>query len=261
MKHSSESIAYIKNLLATVTADEFAILEQHLLADERKGVANALDKTRSRLAAEERENLRVQKLYAYQNELSSGRLAMGLDEVGRGPLAGPLTVAAVVLPDQPQIAGLNDSKQVPEKNRENLALEIKQNALAWHIEHIEPAEIDSVGMGACLKIAFMRAIKAIDSQIEVACVLLDGNPLCIDSREINVIKGDSKCASIAAASLIAKATRDSLMSEYAKEYPHYHFESCKGYASPLHIEAIKTEGLCPLHRKTFCTSFMQESLF
>lgn len=195
--------------------------------------------------------------------------AVGLDEVGRGPLAGPLAVGAVVLPETPQIIGLNDSKQLTPAHREQLDKQIRATALAWDIEYIEPAQIDEDGMTACLKTAFSRAVAAIDEQLPaggdgdgpVQAVLLDGSPLHIDARELSLVKGDARVAAIAAASIIAKVARDRLMVEYGKRYPAYDFASNKGYGSAEHIAAIERYGLSPIHRKSFCRNFPQETLF
>ena len=188
------------------------------------------------------------------NELSAGGVAAGLDEVGRGPLAGPLTVAAVVLPPEPQIVGLDDSKKISPKRREELALQIMDTALAFGIAHIEPAEIDACGMAASLRVCMLRALKA--CELEPDCVLIDGNPLNIHPREHSVVKGDGKVACIAAASILAKVTRDHIMEAYALRYPAYGFESNKGYGSAAHIAAIREHGPCPLHRMSFLSKIL-----
>ena len=250
-------------------ADEaaFAVLERSLAADTRKGVRRAVEAARKRLEAAAAEAERVRGLYAYERSLAEERgaaLAVGLDEVGRGPLAGPLAVGAVVLaPDAEPLDGLNDSKQVPAERREALAEEIKAQALAWTVQYMAPDQIDAVGMAAALAQAFRRAIAAIDAQVPapVGLVLLDGNPLRLEERELAVVKGDGRCASIAAASIVAKVERDALMARLDGEHPGYGFASNKGYASPSHIEAIKSLGLSPAHRATFCTAFTQASLF
>ena len=148
------------------------------------------------------------------------------------------------------------------EDRERIAVEIKRVAIAWTVQYVEPADIDANGMTASLTTAFRRAIAAVEEAgVRPEVVLLDGNPLHLDERETNVVKGDGKCASIAAASIVAKVERDALMCEYAKEYPEYGFDSHKGYASASHIEAIKKYGLSPVHRVSFCHAFTQESLF
>lgn len=260
---AAQTVADIKKRLSEASAQEFAVLERSLVADTRKGVQVALESTRRRLAAEEAERRRVSALYEYQDELSGGRLVLGLDEVGRGPLAGPLTVGAVVLrPDAPQIAGLNDSKQVPEHHRPYLAQTVRERALAWAIVDIPPAEIDEQGMALCLRKAFRKAIADVESQgVHSEVVLLDGNPLHLDPREINVVHGDARCASIAAASLIAKVSRDALMVSYDETYPGYDLASSKGYGSARHRDAIAKMGLTPIHRASFCRGLVQETLF
>ncbi len=260
---AAQTVADIKKRLSEASAQEFAVLERSLIADTRKGVQAALESTRRRLKAEETERQRVASLYQYQEELAGGKLVVGLDEVGRGPLAGPLTVGAVVLrPEAPQISGLNDSKQVPEHHRAGLAQTVKERALAWAIVDIPPSEIDELGMAACLRKAFRKAIAEVEAQgVHPEVVLLDGNPLHIDPRETNVVHGDARCASIAAASLIAKVSRDALMVSYDEVYPGYDLASSKGYGSARHREAIAKMGLTPIHRASFCRGLVQESLF
>lgn len=258
----TQTIADIKERLAKANAQEFSVLERSFEADTRKGVIDALAVARRRFAAEKAEVLRIQEMYDFDAHCAEGRLLVGLDEVGRGPLAGPLAVGAVVLRQDFQIQGLNDSKKLSASVREVLAEEIKASALAWAVGFIEAAEIDSFGITRCLKTAFSRVLQEIEKAgHKPAIVLLDGNPLGFDERETNVIKGDSKSASIAAASIIAKVARDKFMEEAARDFPQYGFEKSKGYGSAEHIAAIKAHGLCPLHRKTFCTAFTQETLF
>ncbi len=257
------TVSELSERLRHADEEEFAVLEQALVADTRKGVRQAIEVARRRLAAETAERLRLARMYETEAMLAGeGRLVVGLDEVGRGPVAGPLAVGAVVLPEQPRIAGLNDSKQVSPEDRVSLAAHIKELARAWAVVYIEPADIDRDGMSFSLKRAFSKAVAAVESKIgAVDVILLDGNPLRLDPREINVVKGDATCASIAAASIVAKVERDALMERYACEYPEYGFDSNKGYASESHIAAIKRYGLTPLHRATFCTAFSQQSLF
>ena len=259
------TVPEIKRKLQEANAEEFAALERSLVADTRKGVRAAVEVARRRLAAERAERDRLEGMYAYQRALAEergGRVIVGLDEVGRGPVAGPLAVGAVVLPDDVVIEGLNDSKQVKPDQREVIAARIKERALVWNVQYIEPHEIDAAGMTLSLKTAFRRAVAAVEAAGVVPdVVLLDGNPLHMDEREVNVVKGDAKCASIAAASIVAKVERDALMVKLDREYPVYGFASNKGYASEEHIKAIREHGLSPVHRESFCSAFMQETLF
>lgn len=259
------TVSEIQDKLKAADAEELAVLERALVADERKGVKVALARARKRVDAERAEAARLAGMYNFERDICEkrgGAVAVGLDEVGRGPLAGPLAVGAVVLPAEPRIAGLNDSKQVKPEAREVIADAVKRCAIAWDVQYIEPGYIDEHGMTASLRLAFSRAIEAIEKAgVAVDVVLLDGNPLHLDAREVNVVKGDGKCASIAAASIVAKVSRDALMRRYSEEYPEYAFAENKGYASAAHIEAIKEHGLCPIHRASFCTAFTQPTLF
>ena len=268
------TIAQIKERIAQADEDALEALERAYASDSRKGVQQALKSARSRLEARAQELERIKGLYSFQDGVAREFLSrkgilidgepciVGLDEVGRGPLAGPLAVGAVVLPREPIIEGLNDSKKLTPEKREDIAAIVKEKAAAWSVQYIEADHIDTCGMTASLVVAFRRAIAAIEEQgIKPDVVLLDGNPLHLDPREVNVIKGDARCASISAASIVAKVDRDALMCRYAEQYPEYHFDSCKGYHSEEHAEAIRRYGLSPIHRKSFCTAFMQETLF
>ena len=260
-----QTVAEIKQLLAGADAETLAVMERSLAADMRKGVKLALASARKRVDAQAKEKQRLQGLVSFQQDLADARgagIILGLDEVGRGPLAGPLAIGAVVLPRDVIVEGLNDSKQVAPDERRVVAERIKQVALAWTVEYIEPGQIDACGMTASLVTAFRRGVRSIEEQgVAVDLILLDGNPLHMDPRELNVIKGDGKCASIAAASIVAKVARDDLMCQLSAQYPQYGFENNKGYGSAAHMEAIRRYGLSPVHRKTFCTFVDQPSLF
>jgi ribonuclease HII len=168
----------------------------------------------------------------------------------------------VLDPNAERIEGINDSKQIPEPKRAEIAREVKRLCRAYAIVHIQPAEIDERGMTACLRKAFLQAVVKIEEQgIVPEVILLDGNPLHLDPREVNVVKGDGKCASIACASIVAKVERDGLMVAYDEDYPGYGFATSKGYGSEAHRLAIAEKGLTPIHRRSFCTNFLQETLF
>lgn len=223
--------------------------------DPRKQIQKALSTARKRIEKEHAEKNRVEEMYRLQKEFSGGGLVIGVDEVGRGSVAGPLTVGAVCLPDKPFIYGLNDSKKLTPARREILFEQIYDTAIAIGIAHIEPQKIDEIGMAQSLKEAMLGAIKA--TGIEPDCVLIDGNPMHIHPKEKTLVKGDSKIAAIAAASIVAKVTRDALMVAYDEEYPGYHLAECKGYASAEHIAAIGEMGLSPIHRVSFCGNFVK----
>lgn len=178
-------------------------------------------------------------------------LICGVDEAGRGPLAGPVCAAAVILPDDCEIEGLNDSKKLTEKKREALFDVIKQKAVAYAICYGTVEEIERVNILEATYLAMNRAIDGLDIKADYA--LIDGNrtPKGIKVPCETVVKGDAKSMSIAAASVLAKVSRDRLMLEYDKEYPEYLFAAHKGYGTKAHYEAIAKHGVCPIHRLSF----------
>ena len=183
-------------------------------------------------------------------------LIAGVDEVGRGPLAGPVVCAAVIMPldRESLVEGVDDSKKLSEKKREQLAEEIKKRALYYKIIEVSESEIDRINILEATKIGMKQAIEGLEKQPEV--VLTDGNmTIDIAHPQQSVIHGDALSYSIGAASIIAKVYRDHLMDEFAKTYPHYGFEKNKGYGTAAHIQAIKEQGLCPIHRRTFTKKF------
>ena len=165
-------------------------------------------------------------------------------------------MAAVVLPDEPQIEGLDDSKRLSPKRREELAARIAQTASAIGLAHVQPVEIDAIGMAACLRAAFSQALLACGVQPDA--VLVDGNPLHIHPRERNVVKGDGKIACIAAASIYAKVARDAVMDELAERFPAYGFERNKGYGTAEHIAAIRRWGPTSVHRRSFLGNILSQ---
>lgn len=258
------TISEIRKLASRADAKELDALKRSLVGDTRKGVASILEQAQRRLDAENAEIERIAAMYSFERAFcdNDSEICVGLDEVGRGPIAGPVAVGAVVLPKSPQLAGLNDSKKLTEEKRESAARSIMENALAHTVVFVDAKQIDDKGIAICLKMAFTQAIDAIDKEIgPVNHVLLDGNPLYIDKREINIVKGDGKCASIAAASIIAKVARDAHMREFDTLYPEYGFVKNKGYGTEAHMNAIKEIGLCDIHRKSFCSGIIQETLF
>lgn len=196
-------------------------------------------------------------------EVGGEGVVVGIDEVGRGALAGPLTVAAVALPDDPQIVGIDDSKKLSPKRREQLADQIREHALGIGVCHIQPDEIDACGMAASLRVAMGRALAACEEDVRARgngegadAVLIDGNPIHIHRNEVCIVKGDGKAACIAAASIVAKVTRDALMVELSEEFPPYGFERNKGYGAASHIAAIKSEGPGSCHRLSFLNNIL-----
>ncbi|MBQ1728736.1 MAG: ribonuclease HII [Oscillospiraceae bacterium] len=191
-------------------------------------------------------------LWAYERELKEEgkKLIAGVDEAGRGPLAGPVCAAACVLPFGLEIDGLNDSKKLSEKQRERLYGIITEKAEAWAVGFASPEEIDEVNILNATYLAMNRAVKALGLEPDISIV--DGNRSeGLRFSNIAVVGGDGKSASVAAASIIAKVTRDRLMLSLAEKYPQYAFEKHKGYPTALHYERLREYGPCEIHRKSF----------
>lgn len=175
----------------------------------------------------------------------------GIDEAGRGPLCGPVVAAAVILPKDKYIEGVNDSKKLSPKKREKLYDDIKKEAISVGIGIVDVDIIEEINILNATKLAMIKAIK--DLKIKPDYLLIDGNQLIdIDIEKQTVVSGDAKSESIAAASIIAKVTRDRMLINFDKLYPEYGFAKHKGYGTKIHIEAIKKYGLTPIHRKSFC---------
>lgn len=206
----------------------------------------------------EREFSRLNGLKEYENKLYETGLAYiaGIDEAGRGPLAGPVTVGVVIMKPESFIEGINDSKKISETKREKLYDEITKEALDWSVGIVDQNEIDEINILNATKKALTKALDGL--KIKPERILVDALEH-IDTKGIpytSIIKGDAKVYSIGAASIIAKVTRDRIMREYDEVYPEYGFAKHKGYGTAAHIEAIKKYGPCPLHRKTFITHFI-----
>jgi ribonuclease HII len=248
-------------ILACAPRDLSALLRE-LEDDPRAGVRELVRATRGRLRRERAERARLEGLMAMQKELHRRglRIVAGVDEVGRGALAGPVTACAVVLHPDTVILGLDDSKRVPRERRPALASVIRTEALAVCVAHATPREIDTLGVGAATRLAWRRAIEGLG--VAVDHVLIDGNDAAVDFPATAVIKGDSRCACIAAASVVAKVERDRMMAEdLAPLHPAYGLEVNRGYGTPEHLVAIALHGPSPVHRRSFAPCAEQGSLF
>ncbi len=192
-------------------------------------------------------------LWEYENKLYKQGINYigGVDEVGRGPLVGPVVAACCVLPKNFVLEGLTDSKKLSEKKRNVFFDYIKDNCICYGIGIVEPEIIDEVNIYQATKIAMKQAISKVEEQIDLEHVLIDAMPLDLDIPTTSIIKGDSKSISIAAASVLAKVTRDSMMYELDKKYPQYGYASHKGYPTKKHLEAIHKYGLIDGYRKTY----------
>lgn len=205
----------------------------------------------------EKEIERLQNMLEIEHDLYNKgyNLVCGVDEAGRGPLCGPVVAAAVILPKHAFIEGVNDSKKLSEKKREKLYEDIQNTALAVGVGISDVDVIEEVNILNATKLAMVQAIKKL--KVNPEYVLIDGNQkIDIDIPFETVVKGDSKSESIAAASIIAKVTRDRMLIKYDNEYPEYGFAKHKGYGTKAHIDAIKKYGITPIHRPSFCKKFI-----
>lgn len=230
-----------------------------LISDSRKNVIKLGESLRKNKEKIIKEVSRVKGMYEFDKSFGDYKYVAGVDEVGRGPLAGPIVSCAVILDlnvlDKDLILWLNDSKKISEKKRKELAEIIKEKAIAYHIAEASNEEIDSKGIAYCNNNVFLEACYSL--KVKPDLVLSDGylvKNIAIENK--SVIKGDAKSATIAAASIVAKVYRDNLMNEYSKKYPDYFFNENAGYGTVKHVEALKNLGPCEIHRKSFLTKIL-----
>ena len=203
----------------------------------------------------EKELLRLEAMKEFERQYEDCALICGIDEAGRGPLAGPVVAGAAILPKDLTLLYLNDSKKLSEKRREELFLEVKEKAVSWSVGIASPERIDEINILQATYEAMREAISGLHAVPDILfndAVTIPG----VEIRQIPIIKGDAKSVSIAAASVLAKVTRDHMMVEYDAIFPEYGFAKHKGYGTAAHIAAIKEFGPTPIHRRTFIKNFL-----
>ena len=245
-----ESLQEIKEKFKNTSVQELPALCEAYKADERKGVQKLVEQGQKRIAALEKEKERLKQMREFESKYEHLGYVCGIDEVGRGPFAGPVVAGAVILPADCEILYVNDSKQLSEKMREELYDEIMEKAVSVAVGYASPARIDEINILQATYEAMREAV----SKLAVTPQILLNDAVTIPQitiPQVPIIKGDAKSISIAAASIVAKVTRDRLMREYDKIMPEYGFASNKGYGSKEHIEAIKKYGPTPIHRRSF----------
>lgn len=251
----NKKIGDIKNELKAANISELPLFVERYESDMRSGVQSLVARANKLIADYEKEKQRIELMKTYENEYSSYEYICGIDEAGRGPLAGPVVAGAVILPKDCQILYLNDSKQLSEKKREELYDIIMREAAAVGIGYSSHERIDEINILQATYEAMREAISKLDKKPDI--LLNDAVTIPqVDIRQVPIIKGDAKSVSIAAASIVAKVTRDRLMVEYDRLYPEYHFADNKGYGAAVHIEALKKYGPTPIHRKSFIGNFV-----
>lgn len=252
-----EKISAVKKRFEDADENTVKELIAEYAASDKAGIIKLVEKYRKQLDMLQAERERVENMLAFEKEYSMYSNICGIDEAGRGPLAGPVVAAAVILPKDARLLYVNDSKQLSEKKREELYDVIMREAVSVGVGIASPERIDEINILQ----ADYEAMRDAVSQLTPQPDLLLNDAVIIPQltmKQISIIKGDAKSLSIASASIIAKVTRDRLMYEYDKMYPEYGFASNKGYGSEAHIAAIKEHGACPIHRKTFIKNFIEE---
>ncbi len=251
----SQSISEIRKILQnTDTADLPSFIER-FEEDTRSGVQKLVESASKQLEAYKKECARIFEMRRFEREYDSFSCICGIDEVGRGPLAGPVVAGAVILPKDANILYINDSKQLSAKKRDELYDIIMKEAVSVGLGYVANERIDEINILQATYEAMRQAIGKLDPQPD----LLLNDAVTIPQvaiRQVPIIKGDAKSISIAAASIVAKVTRDRLMEEYDIVFPGYDFAGNKGYGSASHIDALKRLGPCPIHRRSFIKNFL-----
>ncbi|WP_105128846.1 ribonuclease HII [Streptococcus suis] len=243
IKEVTALLAQVDSLVSPVWAD--------LAQDERAGVQTAIKKRRKELEKEAAEDARLEAMLCYERALYENGVECiaGIDEVGRGPLAGPVVAAAVILPKGCKIRYLNDSKKIPKSKHEAIYQEVMERALAVGVGIKDAAVIDQVNIYEATKLAMLEALEKLSQKPDH--LLIDAMKLDTKIPQISIIKGDANSLSIAAASIVAKVTRDKMMADYDKEFSGYGFAKNAGYGTAEHLEGLNRLGITPIHRKTF----------
>lgn len=244
------TIKEIKEQLASIQRLDDPLLTE-LEQDSRSGVIQAIAKRKKEIQKRLDEDERLEKMLAYEKELYTQgiQLIAGVDEVGRGPLAGPVVAAAVILPKACKIPGLNDSKKIPKSKHKEIYEAVLQNAVAIGIGIKDNQVIDQVNIYEATKLAMMEAIGQLEPQPQH--LLIDAMRLDLPISQTSIIKGDANSLSIAAASIVAKVTRDQMMEEFDREYPGYDFAQNAGYGTSNHLAGLDQLGVTPIHRRSF----------
>ena len=253
-----ESAAKIKEILQAAELEKLPDFIAAYQEDPRNGVQKLVALAQKKLDALEKEKQRIENLKKYEKEYAGYTYICGIDEVGRGPLAGPVVAGAVILPKDCNILYINDSKQLSEKKREELYDIIMEKAIAVGIGAATPARIDEINILQADYEAMAQAVGKLAVKPDVLLIDAVHIPQLEAYEQISIIKGDAKSVSIAAASIVAKVTRDRLMKELDAQYPAYGFAQNKGYGSAEHIAALKKYGPCPLHRRSFIGHFVPQ---
>ncbi len=255
---NEKSIKEIQSEYKEITDDKLSDFVMEYIKDGRPGVAKIINQAQRKLMKLEQEKSRVYKMTEFERKYHDYEYICGIDEVGRGPLAGPTVAGAVILPKDLLLYYINDSKKLTETRREKLYNEIKDNAISSAVGIVD---VDSINKTDNISLSVFEAMRQAVDKLDVRPDLLFVDAVHIpdiDIKQVSIIKGDAKSISIAAASIIAKVTRDRMMVELDSVYPGYGFKDNKGYGTKEHINALRTLGKTPIHRDKFIRNFIEE---
>jgi ribonuclease HII len=253
----NRTIRQIREEMQAATLEGLPAFIKVYEVDERAGVRALVERARKKMDAYEEELKRLEEMRLYEKQYQHCTYICGIDEAGRGPLAGPVVAGAVVLPENCQILYLNDSKQLSAKKREELYDIIREKAVCTGTGIVGPERIDEINILQATYEAMRQALQGLSVSPDVLlndAVTIPG----VNIRQVPIIKGDAKSVSIAAASIVAKVTRDRMMVEYDRLYPGYGFAANKGYGSGMHLEALKRLGPSPIHRRSFIKQITEQ---
>ena len=253
----NRTIGQIREEMQAATLEGLPAFIKVYEVDERAGVRALVERARKKMDAYEEELKRLEEMRLYEKQYQHCTYICGIDEAGRGPLAGPVVAGGVVLPENCQILYLNDSKQLSAKKREELYDIIREKAVCTGTGVVGPERIDEINILQATYEAMRQALRGLSVSPDVLlndAVTIPGVNIC----QVPIIKGDAKSVSIAAASIVAKVTRDRMMVEYDRLYPGYGFAANKGYGSGMHLEALKRLGPSPIHRRSFIKQITEQ---
>ncbi|MGI6587668.1 MAG: ribonuclease HII [Peptococcia bacterium] len=255
IKEGKMPIKEIRERIKHISQEYWPEIIKKLQLDSRKGVQNIALSMEKRILAAEKEMVRLKQLQKKEKELRKRgyKFIGGIDEAGRGPLAGPVVAACVILPDNCFLSGLNDSKKMSAEQREELEQKIKKEAIAWAVGLVNHKEIDRINILQATKKAMLKAVWAL--AVKPDYLLLDAMNIDLNIPQENIVHGDCQCAAIAAASIIAKTYRDRIMELMDDFYPVYGFRDNKGYGTARHLEALNLYGPSSVHRKSFLSNY------
>lgn len=250
------SITEIKQEFLQISLEEYNEFIAKYETDERKGVQSIINSAKNKLKKLDMERERLKKMTVFEEKYREQYTVIcGIDEAGRGPLAGPVVAGACILPKDEEILYLNDSKKLSPAKREDLYEEITRKAIAWSVGIASPERIDQINILQATYEAMRNAVDGL--KISPDILLVDAVTIPnVQTKQVGIIKGDAKSISIAAASILAKVTRDRMMDQYDTVYPEYGFVKHKGYGTAEHIAALRTYGPCPIHRESFIKNFI-----